>query len=118
MKTFSQFVNEATGPYSRARYAEINDLKGYKPDRNRDPFHGVYDPPPEHDKLHDTFEQARREYFSKNPRGDDSEHALSAYKKVREVHGEEGLKKLIGDHKQMGPSREKDEALIKLRKEK
>ena len=126
MKTLSQLINEVRSNFSnQVKYGDLDsqreraaekDSIPYSPrrDYNRQPFD--YDPPPEHDKLHNTFEQARREYFSKNPRADDSEHSLSAYKKVREVHGEEGLKKLISDHKQMGPSREKAEARAKLSK--
>lgn len=126
MKTFSQFVNEAKNNFAnqvkhgspesqRERSAE-KDSRQSSPrrDYNAQPFD--YVPPPEHDKLHDTYEQARSSHASNNPKAHYSEHALHAYKKVEEVHGPEGLKTLIRDHKQMGPSREKDEALIKLGK--
>lgn len=118
MKTFSQFVNEAS---LTAREREKNygsePLPRYRPDRHMNPFHDQYDPPPEHDKLHDTFNKTQHEHLKRNP-GSPVQHIIHAYKKVKEVHGEDGFKTLVSDHQKLGMSRNHHEALRALSKEK
>lgn len=119
MKTFSQFVNEARNNFAKQVKYGDPESRGIerRTDRHMNPFHDQYDPPPEHDKLHDTFNKIQHEQLKRNP-GSPVQHIIDAYKKVKEVHGEDGFKTLVSDHQKLGMSRNHHEALRALSREK
>ena len=115
MKTFSVFL-ESWLSKQRKEHDQLGPMD-MPSDKQRPQSSFEYDPPPEHDALHNTYNKEKYKSAQSNPKGSGASHVLNAYKAVEKEHGGEGLKKLMHDHKQPGfRGADTDEAQNTLKK--
>ena len=115
MKSFKTFYEASK--ISVWRPAKGIDSLMPSDDKQRPQSSFEYDPPPEHDALHNTYNKEKYKSAQSNPKASGASHVLNAYKAVEKEHGAEGLKKLMHDHKQPGfRGADTDEAQNTLKK--